>query len=76
MFGSYSQNRLNYLINSGIWALETIYLASSAPCKAKTVALYGLTFTVLDYGFMWFSFHLDFVAQNTIKKPASSPVTA
>ena len=52
MFGSYSQNLLNYQINSGIWALETIYLANSVPCKVKTLALYGLTFIVLDYGFM------------------------
>ena len=58
------------LINSGIWALETNYLASSAPCKAKAQALYGLTFTALDYGFIWFNSHLDFVAQNTIKRPA------
>ena len=56
----------------GIWALETIYLASSVPCKVKALALlYGVIFTVLEYGF-----YLDFVAQNTIKKPASSPVTA
>ena len=39
---------LNYYIKSGIWALETIYLASSVPCKVKTLALYGLSFYVLD----------------------------
>ena len=27
-------------------------------------------------GFIWFNFYLDFVAQNTIKNPGSSLVTA
>ena len=40
--------------------------------QSKSSALYGLRFTVLDYGFILFNFHLDFVAQNTIKKPGSS----
>ena len=40
------------------------------------LALYGLIFTVLDYGFKWFNFHLDFVARDTIKKLVSSPVIA
>ena len=31
------------------------------------LALYGLIFTEFDYGFIWFNFYLDFVAQNTIK---------
>ena len=38
--------------------------------------LYGLIFTVLEYGFIWSNFYLDFAAQNTIKKPASSSVIA
>ena len=49
---------------------------SSVPWKVKELTSYGLTFTALDYGFIWFNFYLDFVAQNTIKKPASSPVIA
>ena len=67
---------LNQGINSGIWSLEAIYLPSSVPCKVKTLALNGLTFTVLDYDFIWFNFYWDFEAQSTIKKPASSSVTA
>ena len=37
--------------------------------------IYGLILTALDYGFIWFNFYLDFVAQSTIKKPTLS-VTA
>ena len=40
------------------------------------MALSGLIFIVLDYGFIWFNFSLDFVMQNFIKKPSSSLVTA
>ena len=54
----------------------TIYLTSTVPCKVEKLAFYGLIFTVLHYDFVWFNFYLDSVAQNTIKKPASSPVTA
>ena len=39
------------------------------------LVLYDLTFTVLEYGFLWFNFYLDFEAQDTIKKPTSSSVT-
>ena len=53
-----------------------MYLARSVTCKVKTLALYGLIFTVLGFGFLWFNFYLDFVAQNTIKKPLLSPVVA
>ena len=42
----------------------------------KALTLYGLIFTALDYVFILFNFYLYFVAQNTIKKPASSPVIA
>ena len=52
---------LNKWINSDIWALKTNYLASSLPCKVKTLALYGLISTVLDYGFIWFNFYLDLI---------------
>ena len=38
--------------------------------------LYGLIFTVFEYGYIWFNFHLDFATQNTIKEPASSSATA
>ena len=64
-----SSDRSRYSL--GIWTIETIYLGSWVPCKVKTLALYGLIFTVFDYGFIWFYFYLDFVAQNTIKKAAS-----
>ena len=50
-------------------------LTNSLP-KGKVFILYGLIFTGLDYGFVWFDFYLDFVVQSTIKKPASSSVTA
>ena len=43
------------------------------------LALYGFIFTVLDHGFIWFIsiyFYFKFVAQNTIKKPASPSGTA
>ena len=45
------------------------------PCTVKALVLYDLIFTVLDFGFRRFNFYLDFLAQNTIKKPASSSVT-
>ena len=56
--------------------LETFHLANSVPSRIKRLALSGLIFIVLDYGFIWFNFSLDFVMQNFIKKPSSSLVTA
>ena len=44
-------------------------------CRVRALFLYDLIFIVLDYAFRWFNFYLDFLAQNTIKKPASSSVT-
>ena len=48
-----------------IWAFdhlnETFYLENSVPWDVKTLSLYGLIFTVLDYGFIWFNFYLDFL---------------
>lgn len=49
----------------GAWVLEAVYIANSLPCKMKALALYGLIFTALDY-----------VAENTLKKPASALVRA
>ena len=51
-------------------------LANTLPCRAKTLVLHGLTVTVLNCGFICFKFYLDFVAQNTIRKSASSSVIA
>ena len=56
---------LNQEINLVIGTLETIYSASSVPCTVKTLVFYGLIFTVLGNGFIWFNFYLDFLAQNT-----------
>ena len=56
--------------------LETFHLANSVPSWVKRLALSGLIFIVLEYGFIWFNFYLDFVMQNFIKKPSSSLVTA
>ena len=42
----------------------------------KTLDLYGLVFTVLDYGFIWFNFYSDFAVQNSTKKRASLSVAA
>ena len=40
------------------------------------LALNGLIFTELDYGFIELNLYLDVVEQNTIKKPTLSSVTA
>ena len=39
------------------------------------MVLFGLTLTVLDYGFILLNFNLDFVAQGIIIKPVSSSAT-
>ena len=47
---------LNNWTNSSIWALETIYLASSVLWEVKTLVLYGYNFAVLTFGFIWVTF--------------------
>ena len=49
-------------MNLGILALETFYWANLVPFKVKILLFYGLIFTELYYGFIWFNFHLDSVA--------------
>ena len=39
------------------------------------MVLFGLTLTVLDYGFILLNFNLDFVAQGIIIKPVLSSAT-
>ena len=46
---------------------ETLYWENSVPWDVKTLGLYGLILTILDYNFIWFNFYSDFLAQITNK---------
>ena len=50
--------------------LNLFYLASSVPDKIKILSLYGLIFTVLDFGYIWprFSQNLKLCKQAYIWK--------
>ena len=58
-----------------IWSLGNNLFSKLSTSQGKNAGFIWFDFYCNNYGLMWFNFYLEFVAQDTMKKPASSSVT-